>query len=538
MRESAFGSAGRSARLRGVSSTTVSGSDQGVATIEVRSPVDGRVLERLSEDTGEDVERIARRLRDAQPAWEELGVRARARWLGIWRDWLLDNQDRLTELIRQETGKALGDASIEVPTTVETINYFIRHAEGFLADERPRPHSPAFLTKRLRLRRRPHQLVGLIEPWNFPLALPAFDGIPALIAGCSLLTKPSEVVPLSWREAVRGWEEVGAPPVIACVTGGPSVGAAVVDAVDMIHFTGSTATGRAVAKRAAERLIPCNLELGGKDPMIVLADADIERAAAAAVWGGLFNSGQACISVERIYVEEPVYDTFVEEVVKRVSALRQGPEARPYSIDIGAMATEAQVEIVREQVEDAVTGGARVLLGGHRHPGDGRYFEPTVLVDVDHDMACMRKETFGPLLPIMRVADAEEAIRLANDTSYGLSASVFSRDRRRAEWVAERLEAGAVNLNNVIVNGFQFPLPMGGWKESGIGARAGGAAAVRKYCRAQAIVSDRIEPRNDISWYPYTPLKGAIQARAMRLLGGRDVRRRLGLGGRYRRPGS
>jgi acyl-CoA reductase-like NAD-dependent aldehyde dehydrogenase len=512
---------------------TASGSPS-APTIEVRSPVDGRVLDRLTEDRPQDVLAAAGRLRAAQPAWEALGVDGRALWLGRWRDWLLDNQDRLTQLIRDETGKALGDASIEVPTTVQTINYFTENAEAFLADERPKPHTLPFVTKRLRLRRRPYQLVGLIEPWNFPLALPAFDGIPALVAGCALLAKPSEVVPLSWREAVRGWEEIGAPPVLGCVTGAGDVGAAVVEAVDMVHFTGSTATGRIVAKRAAERLIPCSLELGGKDPMLVLADADVQRAASAAVWGGLFNSGQACISVERVFVEAAIYDEFVDEVVKRVSVLRQGPEERPYSVDIGAMATDAQVQIVERQVKDALTSGAKALTGGRRRPGAGRYFEPTVLVGVDTEMACMREETFGPLLPIVRVADAEEAIRLANQTEYGLSASVFSRDVRRAEQVAERLEVGAVNLNNVIVNGFQFPLPMGGWKESGIGARAGGAAAVRKYCRAQAIVSDRLEPRTDISWYPYTPLKAAIQARAIRLLGARDLRRRLGL--RTRRP--
>ena len=484
------------------------------------------MLEQIAPDGADDVRVLAARLRDAQPAWEALGVRGRAVWLGRWRDWLLDNQDRLTELIRRETGKALGDAAIEVPTAVQTINYFSENGERFLADERPRPHTVAFLTKRLRLRRRPYPLVGLIEPWNFPLALPAFDGIPALVAGCALLSKPSEVVPLSWREAVRGWKEIGAPPVLGCVTGGPDAGAAVVDVVDMIHFTGSTATGRLVAGRAAERLIPCSLELGGKDPMIVLADADLERAAGAAVWGGLFNSGQACISVERIYVEASVHDAFVDAVLAKVAALRQGPDP---GVDVGAMATDAQVEVVERHVADARARGARVLAGGQRRPGAGRYFAPTVLVDVDHDMACMREETFGPLLPIMAVADADEAVARANDTDYGLSASVFSRDRKRAEQVAERLEAGAVNINNVIVNGFQFPLPMGGWKQSGIGARAGGAAAVRKYCRAQAIVSDRLEPRADVSWYPYAPLKAAVQARAMRLLGGRDLRRRLGL---------
>jgi acyl-CoA reductase-like NAD-dependent aldehyde dehydrogenase len=497
-------------------------------TIEITAPADGRTIAQLASDSAADVQARAVRLRAAQPEWEALGVAGRARWLGRWRDWLLDHQQELTELIVRETGKSLGDAAIEVPTAVQTINYFCAHGAAFLADERPRPHTLLFASKRLRLRRRPYALVGMIEPWNFPLALPAFDGIPALVAGCALLSKPSEVVPLSWRAAVAGWDEIGAPPVLACVTGGPDAGAAVVDVVDMIHFTGSTATGRKVAGRAAERLIPTSLELGGKDPMLVLGDADVERAAGAAVWGGMFNSGQACISVERVYVEAPVYDRFVAAVCARVEQLRQGPEPGRFGVDVGAMATDAQVAIVQSHVDDALARGARTLTGGTALPDTGRFFAPTVLVDVDHTMLCMTAETFGPLLPIMKVRDAAEAIRLANDTRYGLSASVFTRDHAMAERVAEQLEVGAVNINNVIVNGFQFPLPMGGWRESGIGARAGGAAAVRKFCRAQAIVSDRIEPRAEVSWYPYTPLKGGLQARVMRFAGARDWRRRLG----------
>jgi acyl-CoA reductase-like NAD-dependent aldehyde dehydrogenase len=263
--------------------------------------------------------------------------------------------------------------------------------------------------------------------------------------------------------------------------------------------------------------------------MIVLADADLGRAAGAAVWGAMFIAGQACISVERVYVEDAVHDAFVREVVSRVAALRQGPEQERFGVDVGAMANESQLAIVERHVADALAKGARTMTGGRRRPGGGIFYEPTVLVDVDHSMDCILSETFGPTLPIVRVPDADEAVRLANDSTYGLSASVFTRDLRRAEEIAARLEAGAVNINNVIVNGFQFPLPMGGWKESGIGARAGGAHGVHKFCREQAVVSDRVEPRAELGWYPYTPLKGAIQYRAMRLLGGRDWRRRLGV---------
>jgi acyl-CoA reductase-like NAD-dependent aldehyde dehydrogenase len=503
--------------------------------IIVHSPIDGREVGRVPAMSRDQVQRIAQELRAAQPDWEALGTRGRAVHLNRWRDWLLDNDRRLTEIVQRETGKVLGDAAgVEVPTAVATLNYYVDRAQEFLADARPRPHTPMFATKKLRLRYRPYQLVGGITPWNVPLAMPAFDLIPALVAGCAVLSKPSEFTPLSWTAAVRGWEEVGNQPVLACAIGRGDVGAAVVDLVDMINFTGSTRTGRVIAQRAGERLIPCSLELGGKDPMIVLADADLERASSAAVYGAMWNGGQACVSVERVYVEESLYDAFVESVTRKVRALRQGPEQKPYSSDVGAMANEAQLQIVERHVDDAVAHGARALTGGQRRPGVGLYFEPTVLVDVDHSMECLRQETFGPTLPIIRVRDAEEAIRLSNDTPYGLSASVFSRDHERAERVAERLEAGAVNVNNVIVNGFQFPVPMGGWKESGIGARAGGAYGIRKFCRSQTIVSDRIEPAADVNWYPYTPLKGRIQERALRWFGARDLRRRLGLRPRRR----
>jgi acyl-CoA reductase-like NAD-dependent aldehyde dehydrogenase len=501
--------------------------------IVVHSPVDRREVGRVPAISRPQLEEMAAGLRAAQPGWEALGPDGRAPFLNRWRDWLLDNEQRLTRIVTLESGKAWADAAgAEVPTAVAMLNYFTSHAAEFLADAQPRPHTLAFATKKLRVHYRPHQLVGAITPWNFPLAMPAFDLIPALAAGCAVLSKPSEVVPLSWREAVKGWHEVGNPPVLECAIGRGDVGAAVVDLVDMIHFTGSTRTGRAIAARAGERLIPASLELGGKDPMIVLADADLERAAGAAVWGSMWNSGQACVSVERVYVEAPVYDAFVQRVTSKVKALRQGPEERPYTVDVGAMATEAQIKIVQSHVDDAVGKGARVLTGGARRPGVGLYFEPTVLVDVDHSMDCLRKETFGPTLPIVRVGDAEEAIRLANDTPYGLSASVFSSDYARAERIAERLETGTVNINNVIVNGFQMAVPMGGWKESGIGARVGGAQGLRKFCRAQAIVGDRIEPASEINWYPYSKTKGRMQQHVLRWLGARDLRRRLGLGSR------
>ena len=298
-------------------------------------------------------------------------------------------------------------------------------------------------------------------------------------------------------------------------------GAALVEEADFIQFTGSTSTGRKVARRAAERLIPCSLELGGKDAMIVLADADLERAANGAVWGGMTNSGQACTSVERVYVEEPVHDEFVALVAERVRGLRHGA-------DVGALSSESQLAIVERHVCDALARGARALVGGKRAGRRGVFFEPTVLVDVDQTMSCMREETFGPTLPVTKVADVDEAIRLANDSSYGLSASIWTRDRARGERLARRLEVGAVNVNDMLTNVVTFPVPQAGWKESGIGGRSGGAEGIRKYCRPQAVVSPRLTPRSEIHWYPYTAHKGTLALRITRFLLARDWGRRLG----------
>jgi acyl-CoA reductase-like NAD-dependent aldehyde dehydrogenase len=498
--------------------------------MEVRSPSDGRAVGSVPVATAAEVAAAAARLRAAQPAWEALGPAGRGKILLGFLDWILDNERRLTEIVQSESGKSWGDASLEIVMAVDIINYYVKNAAAFLADRGVSPAGAANLTKRLRVHARPHQLVGLITPWNGPLAGPIMDGIAALMAGASVLCKPSEVTPLTWTEAVRGWaEEIGGPPVLGCVNGYGDVGASVVDEVDMVMFTGSTATGRKIAARAGERLIPCSLELGGKDAMIVCADANLSRAAKAAAWGSMFNSGQICVSVERVYVAEQAYDEFVVKVTKEVASLRQGTDpAGSFAADVGAMATEAQLAIVERHVRDAVSKGATVVTGGKRG-AVGLYYEPTVLVDVDHSMECMREETFGPTLPIMRVSGDDEAIALANDCVYGLGSSVWTRDPDRAVALSRRIEAGAVNINSVLATTFQMPAPMGGWKQSGVGQRFGGAAGMLKYCRTQTVLSERVEPLAEALWYPYRPATNKWLSRVVRLLGAHDWRRRLGL---------
>lgn len=509
--------------------TTVEQRDESTA-ITVHNPASGKVAGSVPIDGPETVAAKARELRLFQSEWEAIGPRERRRWMLKWQGWILDNADHIIEVLMSETGKSRRDAGIEPVATADNINYWAGNAEAFLADRHPKGHTPLLRVKKLTAVYRPYPLVGVITPWNFPFAMPGLDVVPALAAGAAVLLKPSEVTPLSAVEFVRGWSEVGAPPVLGLTTGYGDTGAAVVDNADYLQFTGSTATGRKVAVACAQRLIPYSLELGGKDPAIVLSDADLERAANGITWGGLFNSGQVCTSVERVFVEAPIYDEFVAKLTDKVRAVQQGQDATGSRYHTGAMATAAQREIVERHVDDATAAGARILSGG-KPTGVGTFFEPTVLADVDPAMTCMTEETFGPTMPVVKVADEEEAIRLANDSRYGLSATVWTGDTGRGERVARRLEVGAVNVNDVMNNIFCNALPMGGWKESGLGYRAGGPNGLIKYCRQQAITAPRVPTqKSELLWYSSSKRGARLALAAMRAFCAHGWRR-LGLGG-------
>lgn len=497
-----------------------------VSTLEIRRPADGRALRSIPIVDGDRVRSAALELREAQVAWHDIGPAARASWLRKWRGSILDHTDKLTDLLVAETGKVRPDALVETTGSCEFISFYADHAKEFLAPERVGAGGLLSLPKRLTRSYRPYPLVGLIIPWNFPITLFLMDAAPALAAGCAVLTKSSEMTPLTCARVIEGWQEIGAPPVLRHVAGAGETGEAVVEAVDFVQFTGSTSTGRRVATRCAELLKPVSLELGGKDAAIVLEDADLDRAAHGIVWGGIFNSGQVCISVERVYVVDEVYDRFVEKVSAALESLKQGSRARD---DVGAMVTLGQVDTVERHVREAEQSGARVLVGGARGK-EGNFFAPTLLVDVDHNMTCMTEETFGPTLPVMRVSDEAEAVALANDSEYGLSATVWTRDVARGRRIAGQLEVGAVNINDVFSNLFAVELPHSGWKSSGLGARLGGAQGLRKYCRVQAITEPRFPlTTKELTWYPYSARRTAIAARVLRLAAGRGLRQRLGL---------
>jgi acyl-CoA reductase-like NAD-dependent aldehyde dehydrogenase len=505
----------------------------GSDTIEVHRPADGSLIASVPIDSPERVREVVSRVRSAQPAWEAIGIGERYRWLGGMRDWLIDNGERIADVMQEETGKVRADAALEVPYLCDVINFYGTQGRRLLADERPSPHLPLLRTKRLRVVYRPYPVVGIISPWNFPLMLSFGDAIPALAAGAAVVIKPSEFTPLSLLELLRGWrDEVRAPDVFDVVTGTGETGGALVDEADFIGFTGSDRTGREVMRRAADTLTPVSLELGGKDPAIVLRDADIDRAVNATAFGGLVNGGQVCTSIERVYVEEPIYDEFVERLTAKVRTLRQGVDGRDYGAEVGAMTTPAQAEIVSDHVEDARARGARVLTGGRRGDGPGDWYEPTVIADADHSMKLMNDETFGPVLPVMKVRDAEEAVRLANSTRYGLSGSVFAGDTERGEEVAKRLEAGSCNVNDVLISYSCLNLPMGGWKDSGIGFRHG-SVGIRKYMRSESITSPRLPtPKSELVWFPYEPRRRRVIVRLQRLLNARGLRKRLGIGHR------
>ena len=495
--------------------------------IAVENPATGEVIGHVPVLGPDEVAAMAARGRAVQPAWNALGFEGRARVLSRMQKWMTDNAERVIQVVMSETGKVYEDAQLaDWSYGVAAFGFWAKNAEDYLADEKVSTASPFVKGKKLILRHTPLGLIGVIGPWNYPVTNSFGDCIPALAAGNSVILKPSEITPLTSLLLLEGLHESGLPEgVMQVATGYGETGAALVDEVDMIMFTGSTATGKRVMAQAAETLTPVSLELGGKDPMLVLADADVDRAANLAVQYSMFNGGQTCISIERAYVEEPVYDEFVAKVTAKVRALRNDVSTGPGTTDVGAMTFPKQVDIVERHVEDAKAKGARVLVGGHRgHDGKGgNWYEPTILVDVDHTMECMTEETFGPTLPIMKVRDEEEAIRLANDSPYGLAASVFSKDVAHGEAVARRLEAGAVCVNDALINYLALELPMGGAKASGLGSRHG-KGGIRKFCQQQAILVTRFALKDEPQMYPYK--KGVTKGlqRAIRFLYGRGKR--------------
>ena len=486
-----------------MSATVTSATVEAGPSIEVKNPASGGIAGHVPDMTPA-VPTLVARARTAQETWGARPINERASALADMRRWLVANRDAIVESTMRETGKTYEDALFnEVFVLADSLRFWERKAGRYLRDTRVPARGPLVLGRKFVVRRRPLGVVGVIAPWNYPLAVGIGDAGPALMAGNAVVIKPSEITPLTTAMVVEAiGRETGLPEdVLLVATGRGDTGGALVDHVDMIMFTGSTRTGRKVAARAAERLIPVSLELGGKDPMIVCADADLDRAANAAATWGLANAGQACTSVERIYVEQEVHDPFVQKLVQRVEKLRQRGITSAGEADVGATTFPPQLEVVERHVADAVAKGARVLIGGRRAAGPGLYYEPTVLVDVDHEMDCMREETFGPTLPVMKVRDADEAVRLANDSKYGLSSSVYTKDVRKGEAIARRLRSGNTAVNDGYVHVVGWEAPFGGSRDSGVGAR-NGREGILKYTEPHTIMVTRLGLKKDIGWLP------------------------------------
>jgi acyl-CoA reductase-like NAD-dependent aldehyde dehydrogenase/choline dehydrogenase-like flavoprotein len=475
--------------------------------IPVENPATGETIATIPELGAEEIRSMVARAREAQPIWAAVGFDGRAEVLLAARRWMSANAERVVATIVSETGRPADETQFaELSYGLAALEFWAKMAPRYLADEEVETASPFVRGRKLVVRYAPLGVVGVIGPWNYPLNNSFGDCIPALAAGNAVVLKPSPVTPLTSLLMAEMLAECEIPEgVFQVATGGGETGGALVDEVDMVMFTGSVATGKRVMARAAQTLTPVSLELGGKDPMIVLRDADLERAANAAVSYGMNNSGQVCISVERVYVEEPVYDEFLERVAEKAAALRQGAPAEPGSVDVGAIIFPPQIELIESHVRDAVAKGARVITGGKRAAGvAGRFFEPTVLADVDHTMLCMSEETFGPTLPVMRVADADQAVTLANNGRYGLQASVWTRNTARGEEIARQVEAGVCCVNDAQLNYAALELPMGGWKASGLGSRHG-ADGIRKYAKRQSLmITPGYAPARDLHMFPYS----------------------------------
>ncbi|MFF0623098.1 succinic semialdehyde dehydrogenase [Streptomyces sp. NPDC004296] len=458
------------------------------------TPFTGEKLADLPESTPEDVATAFERARAAQERWAKVPVRQRAAVLLRFHDLVLRRQAEVLDLIQLETGKARLHAHEEVQAVAVAARHYGRKAPSYL---RPKSHTGVVptLTKVTELRQ-PRGVVGQIAPWNYPFELTVGDALPAFVAGNAVVMKPDTETALTALWAREQLIEAGLPEDVwqVVIGDGPVIGPEVVRHADYVSFTGSTRTGREVAQGAAARLVGVSLELGGKNAMMVLHDADVEKAAAGAVRGCFSSAGQLCISIERLYVHESIADAFVERFAARTKAMRLGT-ALAYGADMGSLVGDRQLETVARHVEEAVAKGARVVAGGRPRPDIGPlFYEPTILEGVEAPMAVCGEETFGPVVSIYRFRDEDEAVALANATPYGLNSSVWTKDGRRGRAVAARLRTGTVNVNEAYAAGYgSVQSPMGGMGDSGLGRRHG-SEGILKYTEAQTVAQQRLMP--------------------------------------------
>lgn len=475
----------------------------GKVMIQSRAPATGEVIGEVPVMDADEVRAVVARARSAQQAWAALALEERCERVLRFKDAVVERADEIVDLLTRECGKPKHEAlAHEVLVVADIATYFAKVAPHALATREVPMH--LLKHRKAMLHYVPRGVIGVISPWNFPFQLPLRDVIMALIAGNAAVLKPSEVAPLIALKAKQIWDEAGLPAdLFQVVTGYGATGAALIDSgIQLLVFTGGVSTGKRVAAACGERLIPCVMELGGKAPLIACADVDVERTARGIVYGGFANSGQVCIAVERVYAHREIHDRLLSRVVELTRELKVGDPSTEW-VDVGAIIFPQQMDVAEKHIDDAVSKGARLETGGKRRPGPGQFFEPTVLSGCDHGMSVMTGEIFGPVVPFMAVSSDEEAIALANESHLGLNAYVFSGDRGHGRRVAERVEAGTVLVNDVLLNGGMPEAPFGGIKQSGFG-RVMSDESLREMCDVRHVNEERMATPADPFWFPYT----------------------------------
>lgn len=487
------------------------------------NPATGEVVGYSQMNTVEEARDALRRARDAQPAWAALPLEERVRYIARIRDYLVEHADEVSDTVAKDVGKTRIEAlATEVLTSALATDYYLKNAKRFLKPRKVRGGSLLFLNKRSRIFRIPFGVIGIIAPWNYPLGIPMHEIVPALLSGNTVIFKTAPETQMVGRKIEEMIQAAGLPAdvFIHLNIPGAIIGQILLESdnhVDKLFFTGSVPVGKILMAKAAESLVPVSLELGGNDPMLVCPDAHLERAVNGAMWAGLQNSGQSCGGVERVYVHRDVYEPFIKLLKQKVEALRQGPNT-DHDVDIGAMCTERQLKTIQRQVDDALAKGATILAQVKIDPAHAHanFFPVTVLTHVDHTMELMREETFGPVLGVMKVNDMDQAIELANDSSLGLTGSVWSSNTRAAVALGRRIHAGVITINDHLLTHGMAETPWGGVKESGIG-RSHGELGFDEMTHPQVVTTELLHfAKRNLFWHPYDAnlydgLKGALR---------------------------